>query len=49
MKKFTVFYSFTKNINFHIIARPASAATASGYSKVHAGEQKQIIDTAFSI
>lgn len=38
-----------ENINFHIIARPASAATASGYSKVHAGEQKQIIDTAFSI
>ncbi len=38
-----------KNINFYIISRQASASTASGYSKVHAKEQAQIIDTAFSI
>ncbi len=38
-----------KNINFYIISRQASAATATGYSKVHAKEQVQIIDTAFSI
>ncbi|MBK9483820.1 MAG: 2-oxoglutarate dehydrogenase E1 component [Chitinophagaceae bacterium] len=38
-----------KNINFYIISRQASAATATGFSKVHAKEQAQIIDTAFSI
>lgn len=38
-----------KNINFYIISRQASAATASGFSKVHAKEQAQIVDTAFSI
>ncbi len=38
-----------KNINFYMISRQASAATATGYSKVHAKEQAQIIDTAFSI
>jgi 2-oxoglutarate dehydrogenase E1 component len=38
-----------KNINFYIISRQASASTASGYSKVHAKEQGQIVDTAFSI
>jgi 2-oxoglutarate dehydrogenase E1 component len=38
-----------ENINFHIISRKASASTASGYSKIHAKEQAQIIDTAFSI
>ncbi len=38
-----------KNINFYIISRQASAATASGYIKVHAKEQGQIVDTAFSI
>ncbi|MES2429765.1 MAG: 2-oxoglutarate dehydrogenase E1 component [Bacteroidota bacterium] len=38
-----------KNINFYIISRPASAATATGYSKVHAKEQLEIINTAFSI
>lgn len=38
-----------KNINFYIISRQASAATATGYSKVHAKEQLGIIDTAFSI
>ena len=36
-------------INFGIISRKASAATATGYAKVHAQEQKEIIDTAFSI
>ncbi len=38
-----------ENINFHIISRRASASTASGYAKIHAKEQAQIIDTAFSI
>lgn len=38
-----------KNINFYIISRQASAATASGYAKIHAKEQVQIVDTAFSI
>lgn len=38
-----------KNINFYIISRQASAATATGYGKIHAKEQTQIIDTAFSI
>jgi len=38
-----------KGINFGIISRNASAATATGYAKVHALEQKEIIDTAFSI
>jgi len=38
-----------KNINFYIVSRQASAATASGYAKIHAKEQQQIVDTAFSI
>ena len=38
-----------ENINFHIISRKASASTASGYSKVHAKEQQDIIDAAFSV
>ena len=38
-----------QGINFGIISRKASAATATGYAKVHAQEQKEIIDTAFSI
>jgi len=38
-----------KNINFYIISRQPSAATATGYGKIHAKEQAQIIDTAFSI
>ena len=37
------------NINIYIISRQASAATATGYNKVHQKEQEQIIDTAFSI
>ncbi|MDB5202638.1 MAG: 2-oxoglutarate dehydrogenase component [Ferruginibacter sp.] len=38
-----------ERINFHIISRKASAATATGYAKVHAKEQAEILDTAFSI
>ena len=38
-----------ENINFHIISRKSSASTASGYSKIHAKEQQDIVDTAFSI
>jgi 2-oxoglutarate dehydrogenase E1 component len=38
-----------KNINFYVISRQASAATATGYAKVHAQEQGQIVDTAFSL
>ena len=38
-----------KWINFGIISRNASAATATGFAKVHAMEQKEIIDTAFSV
>jgi 2-oxoglutarate dehydrogenase E1 component len=38
-----------KNINLYIISRQPSAATATGYGKVHAKEQAQIIDTAFTI
>lgn len=38
-----------KSINFGIISRNVSAATATGYAKVHAAEQAEIISTAFSI
>jgi len=38
-----------KGIPFGVISRLASASTATGYSKVHAKEQGEIIDTAFSI
>lgn len=38
-----------KNINFYIVSRQASAATASGYGKIHAKEQAEVINTAFSI
>ncbi len=38
-----------KSINYGIISRQPSAATASGYSKVHAQEQAEIVDTAFTI
>lgn len=37
------------SINFGVISRHASAATATGYAKVHAAEQMEIIDTAFGI
>jgi len=38
-----------KTINFGVISRNTSAATATGYSKVHAKEQAEIIETAFNI
>jgi 2-oxoglutarate dehydrogenase E1 component len=38
-----------KSINYGIISRQPGAATATGYSKVHAQEQAEIVDTAFSI
>ncbi len=38
-----------KSINYGIISRQPSASTASGYSKVHAQEQSELVDTAFSI
>jgi 2-oxoglutarate dehydrogenase E1 component len=38
-----------KGINYAVITRPPSASTATGYSKVHAQEQAEIINTAFTI
>ncbi len=38
-----------KTINFYIISRQPSASTATGYGKIHAQEQQQIISTAFNI
>lgn len=38
-----------KTINYGVISRQPSAATASGYAKVHKQEQEEIIETAFSI
>jgi 2-oxoglutarate dehydrogenase E1 component len=38
-----------KTINYGVISRQPSAATATGYAKVHAQEQEEIIETAFSI
>lgn len=38
-----------KNINLHVVSRNASAATATGYSKMHAKEQAALVETAFSI
>jgi len=37
------------NINFGVISRSASASTATGYAKVHAAEQLEVIETAFNI
>src|SRR5690606_5382165 len=37
------------SINFGIISRPASAATATGYARVHKEEQEAILNTAFEI
>lgn len=37
------------SINYGVISRQPSAATATGYAKVHAQEQAEIIETAFSI
>ena len=38
-----------EQINFTIISRKASAASATGFSKIHAQEQEAIIEKAFSI
>ncbi|HVX48876.1 MAG TPA: 2-oxoglutarate dehydrogenase E1 component [Chitinophagaceae bacterium] len=38
-----------KQFNYGVISRNASAATATGYAKVHKQEQDEIIETAFSI
>ncbi len=38
-----------KGINYGVISRQPSAATATGYAKVHAREQSEIVETAFSI
>ncbi len=38
-----------KMINYGVISRQASASTASGFSKVHAVEQAELIETAFKI
>lgn len=38
-----------KSINFGVISRQASASTATGYNKVHQQEQKEIVETVFSI
>jgi 2-oxoglutarate dehydrogenase E1 component len=38
-----------KSINYGIISRQPGAATATGYAKVHAQEQAEIVETAFSI
>ncbi|MDA3616021.1 2-oxoglutarate dehydrogenase E1 component [Polluticaenibacter yanchengensis] len=37
------------SINYGIISRRPSASTATGYSKVHAKEQSEIVETAFGI
>ncbi|HYM92895.1 MAG TPA: 2-oxoglutarate dehydrogenase E1 component [Chitinophagaceae bacterium] len=38
-----------KSMNYGVISRQPSAATATGYAKVHEQEQSEIIETAFSI
>jgi 2-oxoglutarate dehydrogenase E1 component len=38
-----------KTINYGVISRQPGAATASGFTKIHAQEQSEILDTAFSI
>lgn len=38
-----------KGINYGVISRSPSSATATGYAKVHAQEQAEIINTAFTI
>ncbi|HUP12974.1 MAG TPA: 2-oxoglutarate dehydrogenase E1 component [Niastella sp.] len=38
-----------KSINYGVISRQPSAATATGYAKVHTQEQAEIIETAFTI
>ena len=38
-----------KSMNYGMIGRQASASTATGYAKMHAQEQQEIIETAFEI
>jgi 2-oxoglutarate dehydrogenase E1 component len=38
-----------KGINYGIIGRQPSASTATGFSKIHAQEQAEIVETAFNI
>jgi len=38
-----------RSFSYGVISRQPSAATATGYQKVHQQEQAEIIDTAFSI
>ena len=38
-----------KTINYGVIGRQPSASTATGFAKVHAQEQAEIIETAFSV
>ena len=38
-----------KGINYGVISRQPSASPATGFSKVHAQEQAEIVDTAFTI
>jgi 2-oxoglutarate dehydrogenase E1 component len=38
-----------KSINYGVISRQPSAATATGYAKVHKQEQEEIVETAFTI
>ncbi len=38
-----------RSINYGFISRQPSAATATGYNKVHKQEQEEIIETAFTI
>jgi 2-oxoglutarate dehydrogenase E1 component len=37
------------SINYGVISRQPSAATATGYAKVHKQEQEEIVETAFTI
>ena len=38
-----------KTINYGVVSRQASASTATGFSKVHAVEQAELIETAFKV
>jgi 2-oxoglutarate dehydrogenase E1 component len=38
-----------KTINYGVISRQPSASPATGFNKIHAQEQAEIIDTAFGI
>jgi 2-oxoglutarate dehydrogenase E1 component len=38
-----------QHINFYIVSRQASAATATGYAKIHTKEQAEIINAAFTM